>query len=242
MQKEKINQIILVIVLMILLIAFAFIGISGFNWLQTMYHLSIHEVFILSIILPVFIMSPLIILILLHTKKISNKVKSLLETQAIKRNGLISRGFLSIYPKLTFTYNTNEIQVFSMPGGKNSPPWTYIKVKFDMPIDKTMFVHGNTQIGIKIQKTLKMQDIQIGADVFDDKCTIKGNDEYYIRNLLNFSIQEMILSILQFNPNILLKNNLLEIRIPSIIQDEASYEKLIDVALKIADRIKEMKI
>lgn len=197
-----------------------------------------HNLFLFSLILALILM--LILFLIYHTRR-SNKLKRALEAQAIKRNGTLTGGFLVSYPKLSFSHNTNEVAVYSVPGGRYTPPYTHVSVKLPIPINQKIRIY-NEKITGKIGKALGMQDIQIDSDSFDNQFMIKGTDEYYVRNLLTFNIQDMILSISKYKPLILINNQTLKISVPDVITDDYAYDQLINTTLKIIDRIKEIKL
>jgi|GEM_PF-1604851 len=200
----------------------------------------------LFVIIVTFLLILGLISIILGNNAILNYNKSFLENQAIKRNGTVSRKFL-FYPKLNFSYNTNRVEVFVIPKAAGNiytahgRSWVYIRVKLNIQTNKMMFVCGD-KFQVKIRRALKMQNITVGSTFFDKSYMIKGDDEDYIKNLLDFNTQKMILSIIEFNPLIILRNNLLEMRIPDEIRDNAILDKQIDIVLEITDRINKMKV
>lgn len=117
--------------------------------------------------------------ILYHTRRIKNKkTKRILELQVVKRNGSVSKSWFYGFSSLIFNYNTNEVALYTVPGGRYSPPRTYLKIIFQPPMPQKMFIYKGG-VASKIGKTLGMQDIQIGIDSFDREVIIKGSDEFF---------------------------------------------------------------
>jgi len=166
------------------------------------------------------------------------KIKRVLEVQAIKRNGELQGLFRGSYPVLKFNHNSEQVKVYSTPGGRNTPPCTYVCVTLSLPVSHHMRLYKEG-FGSKIGKKLGMQDIQVGIDSFDRDIMVKGSDEFFIRNILTYGIQDLVLRIINnHRADIILDRNRLRIIVQKIVYDETTYDDLIDPALKIADQIK----
>ena len=135
-----------------------------------------HDFYIIFIFLLIILTTALFILY--HTKRIK-KTKRILELQALKRNGSVSKSWFYGSSSLTFNYNTDEVTLYTVPGGRYSPPCTYLKIIFQPAITQKMFIQKEG-IASKIGKTLGMQDIQIGIDAFDREVIIIDTDEFFI--------------------------------------------------------------
>ena len=92
----------------------------------------------------------------------------------------------------------------------------------------------------KIGKAIGMQDIQIGTDFFGKEVIIKDSDEYFIRSFLTYDIQEKILLIIEkLRERIILNKEKLEISFTDILNDELLCDELINLRLRLVEKIKE---
>lgn len=173
-------------------------------------------------------------------KKGKELVKSL-ESQAIKRRGEIQKRTFR-YPVLRFYYKSNQVKVYSVPGGRNTPPYTYVIVVLSTPVSQHMHLYKEG-FASKIGKKLGMQDIQVGVDSFDREVMVKGSDELFVRKILTYKVQDPILKIINnHRAFVFLNGNILRIGVPKLVYDEFTYDELIDTALKMVDQIEEMHI
>jgi len=170
-----------------------------------------------------------------------NKLKKVLEKQAIKRNGVVNSVFGGLsYPYLIFSYNFNEFKIYSVPGGKNRPPFTYVHVTL---VNSTIHHMRLYKEGFssKIGKKLGMQDIEVGIDSFDNDIIIKGSDENFIRSLLIYKVQDKVLKIIRnHKASITLNQNRLVIFVQKVVYEDFVYDDLIDTAMAIIDQFKEI--
>jgi len=190
-------------------------------------------IFILSMI-PV----ALIVMLIFRIRKL----REILNTLAIQRNGNATKGNIFFYPVLTFYHGNNKIEVYSRSGQIRSrhyasPPYTYVKVKLANPIEQDFRVFKQDMV-LKIGKILGMQDITIGADHFDEEVIIKATDESFIKNILTTSIQDRLLTIIEkYKAHVYLYKNTLSIDVPDIIYKEEEYNDLIDTTIQIVKKI-----
>ena len=191
------------------------------------------------IFLPtILFLSVIIILVLTFSYKRARKLRNVLENIAIKRNGKLSNPWGKFgFPRLEFGYNSNLLKIYSVPGGRYSPPLTFIEVNLTFNTNQHMelYKEGFTS---KVDKKLGAQDIEIGLDSFDKDIMIKGSDELFVRNILTYEIQDFVLKIVKnYNTKIRLDYDKLEVYAKKIIYEEYIYEELINTALMITDRI-----
>ena len=173
-----------------------------------------------------------------HSKRVA-KLKQIYNSQALKRRGVVSESFLAGYPKLKFNYNSNEVKIYTISGGRYSPPHTYFEITFYPPISQRMIIYKESYAS-KIGKAIGMQDIQIGTDFFDKDVIIKDSDEYFIRSFLTYDIQEKILLIIEkLRERIILNKEKLEISFTDILNDELLCDELINLRLRLVEKIKE---
>jgi len=102
-----------------------------------------------------------------------------------------------------------------------------------------MKIYSET-IASEIGKKLGMQDIQIGRSEFDEKFMVKGNDEFFVRNFLTSNVQDKLLTLRSHKPVITLDDNGLMVNVPRVLKTEEAYDRLIDSALMIIDRLNEI--
>lgn len=196
------------------------------------------SIFILIIIGIIVIVTVIAVIFSIRTK---NKIRQVLEGQAIKRNGEVTSVFGGFgYPQLNFEYDFNKFKVFSVPGGKNRPSFTYVNVTL---VNSTIHHMRLYKEGFasRIGKKLGMQDIEVGIDSFDNNIMIKGSDENFIRSLLIYKVQDKVLKIIRnHKASITLKQNRLIIFVNKIVYEDFVYDDLIDTAIGIVDQLKEI--
>jgi len=191
---------------------------------------------------PIFLIAILGIGGIIFAVRRIKKLKRALEVQAIKRSGEVQNSFGGLgYPVLRFNHNSNQVKVYSVPGSKNSPPYTYVVVYLSLPVVQYMRLYKEG-FGSKIEKKLGMQDIQIGIESFDENVIIKSSDEFFVRSILTFEVQDLVLKIINnHRADIILDKNELKIIVQKIVYDEATYDELINVATAILDQLEKMK-
>lgn len=192
----------------------------------------------LIILFPIFIFILVTVVAIAFSYRTRKKLRRVLNNLAIKRNGEVTSKFGGLgYPVLRFDYKYNRVEVYSIPGSKNSPPYTYIKVELYSPINEYMHLYKEGFVS-RIGKKLGTQDIEVGLDSFDNDIMVKGSDEFFVRNILNYEIQDLVLKIInKYKASIILKKNKLTIIVQTIVYEEFIYEELINTALRITDRI-----
>lgn len=84
------------------------------------------------------------------------------------------------------------------------------------------------------------KEVEIGSDYFDSRFVIKGNNQDMIRDLLDYRIQEKIIDAEHLYPIISLDNGEIEIKVNTILEDETSIEKLINLVTSMIDRLDEL--
>ena len=91
-----------------------------------------------------------------------------------------------------------------------------------------------------MQKALGATDVQLGIEEFDNEYQIKTDDEFFVRNLLNFTLQQYLLEMKQEKPRINLEGTRLAIQVPRVIKTEEQYDHLFDLAYAFSDRIQDL--
>ena len=139
--------------------------------------------------LPVFLPFIVLVVVFFVFRSRAGEIKKHLEFQALKRNGEVkSRGFI-FYPSLSIPQESGEILVFSMPGGKNSPPHTY--VTSDIPSARNYKIKICREYKIFGVGTVFGQDIKINDPIFDEAFIIQGSDEMIVRGCATTSRQRI---------------------------------------------------
>ncbi|HEC80982.1 MAG TPA: hypothetical protein ENI42_00950, partial [Thermoplasmatales archaeon] len=156
----------------------------------------------------------------------------------MKRNGKVN-GFLSTL-RLTFPYKNHTIVVSTSPGGRYSPPFTRVDVEVNNKSNKNLTIYDETWSS-SLGKLFGVKEVQLGIDSFDNKFVIKGDDTYFIQNLLTLQIQDKLLNLHPLHPTLRLHRNKLSLTVPTVLSDEASIDVLLDTTLLIVDRLNELK-
>jgi len=179
-----------------------------------------------------------IIIVIYFGIKRDSRLKKNLEQQALKRNGVVKKGKFFTYSRLIFSQNGNEITVYSIPGGKNSPPHTYITCDLSSLRDYKIKICREYRIfGIG---TVFGQDIKLNNPNFDENYVIQGSDEMIVRQFLTQDIQENILKFKENKPILEIKKNKFKFYVPYIPKDEQQYDQLIDTGLILIKRARKM--
>ena len=177
-----------------------------------------------------------IFFIFIYNNKIT-KVYNFYNTQALKRKGIASKGFLLSYPKLYFSYKDKDISVFTILGGRYSPPISKLTVNSFSISNKNLIVYKEGFLS-KFGKSLGVQDIEIGIDSFDSKFIIKGSDELFIRNILSFDIQDKMLRIIhKLNAEVYFDGNSILISFPYYVKKDSDLDDLINLSISLSDKI-----
>ncbi len=164
------------------------------------------------------------------------KQKKLLEEQMFKRNGkVVSVGFFT-FPKLLFNYYGYDTTLYSTPGGRNRPPYTYASslFRFSRDVRLTLYSEG---VFTKLGKLIGMQDIQIGNTEFDNTFIVKGSEEFFVKRFLTPKVQQKLLSLKDKNPYLQMTQDKLVLRITYIPKDTEDYDNFIDTALSLLESL-----
>ena len=70
---------------------------------------------------------------------------------------------------------------------------------------------------------------------------IKGSDEYFVRSILTYKVQDYVLKIIKnHKANITLNQNRLVILVQKVVYEDYVYDDLINAAMTIIDQLKEI--
>jgi len=180
----------------------------------------------------------IIILSLVFSFRRYKKIKDIMQNLALKRNGTVEGYFF--HPVLVFPYHDLSVRVSSRQGSKNSPPETRVHTTLNNNLPSKVVIYKESIVS-GLGKLVGMQDIQIGSDEFDKEFIIRGDDEQFVINLINYGIQNKLLGIKKEKPHVSIVGNSLDVYVQIFLKNEESYDQLIDIALAFVDRIKELK-
>ena len=170
--------------------------------------------------------------ILAYKKKV---LMTLYRKQATKRNGRV-KSLLFLFPKLILFNNSGEISIIHNPGGKNSPPITYMKCTLNSRKNYKFSISPENAL-VKFGKSFGLKDIQIGNSEFDESFLIRSNDDLIVRSFLAPEIQESILEIEEHFPRINFENQSFNFSISGWIDEENKLDQFIEAGLKMIEKV-----
>jgi len=142
-----------------------------------------------------------------------------MENQALKRNGTVVGTFL--LPQLKFQYRDLPILVTSVPGSKTHSAKTEVNVTLTRPVPSPVTIYRES-LSSCVGITFGAKDIQLGSDEFDREFRIKADDELFVKNLLNLSIQNRILDVRHEKPYIFLNGTWLTVYFPKMLRTDSN--------------------
>ena len=178
-------------------------------------------------LLPIVVGGGVLLLIIYANRHRGGKVKAVLEPLAQRKGGRVGEPGLFSYPKLTYQVDNVEIEMFSRPGSRNSPPFTYVRFQRQSQLKFSIY---NESFVSSLGKMIGLSEIQINNREFDDAFVLKSDSEMMFRQLLTANLQQKILPLKNMRPNIQLKDGRFELRIPKIPNTEMEYEVLLSAA------------
>ena len=191
--------------------------------------LSFLSILVIALVLATF-------LILMNRRR--KRLIQVLQRIAEKRGGEITK-YPIIYPSLQFIHDGARIIIRFEPGSRHSPPKTILQAFHNISLNHKVIIYRETILS-RIAKTFGMKDIQMGSEEFDNKFIVKGDDEYFTYNLLDYEIQEKLIGIWHLAPHIYLSQNLVDITVLGLLEKEEDYGMMIDLAIALLNKIKEL--
>jgi len=171
----------------------------------------------------------------IHLRRFSS-VKRIFKSQALKRNGRISRHFMSY--TLSFSYNDHYYSVSEYAGSRYQRAYSRVETKVKKIIECWFEISSESLVSA-VGKKLGSQDIQIGVSDFDGQFMMKGSDERFVTKFLTYNVQDKLLMLRRFKPKITLENNKLIVTVPRVLKKEEDYDLLIENAFALVDRLEE---
>ena len=154
----------------------------------------------------------------------------------MKRNGTVVGSFL--LPVLKFPYHDLPVVVTSVPGTKYRTAKTEVNITLrTLTADLKIMTES---LGTRLGKAFGASDVILNSEEFDREFLIKTQDESFIRNLLDFTLQSKLLGMKQEKPRISLEGTWLAVTVPRVINNEERYDQLFDLAFSIVDRIEHL--
>jgi hypothetical protein len=188
-------------------------------------------VFYLCIIIVIF---PVIIVLSLWRYR---NIKRLMENQALKRNGTVNGSFL--LPHLKFSYKDLPVLVTSVPGSRYRRAKTEVNITLLRPLPSNLTITPES-IATRVGKKLWILEIQLGSDEFDREFLLQSKDELFMKNILNYTIQNKLLEMKNEKPSVSLHGTWLTVHVPKVVKTEEDYDQLFDLSFAFVDRIYEL--
>ena len=194
-----------------------------------------------SSVLILLVLFPIIIAIIYfgtkRLRKLDLEYKRILEGQALKHNGTIVNGGNFSYPCLNIQADGYEILVYSVHGGKSSPPSTFVKTEADFLKDTEIKIY--CEYHIPVLKALAGQEIETNNPEFDKAFFIKGNHEAIVRKLLTLENQKKLLDLKKYSPLLEVKKGAFFLSIRCIPETDEKFGHLIDTGIALLKRLKD---
>jgi hypothetical protein len=182
-----------------------------------------------------FVILPVMFFVIHRTQQ---KRQSLLQNQASKRGGSVSRRYFFEPYKLNFQDEGCDFEAWFHSGNKNSPSRTVIQSKL-ANVSDFGFAIKPENLGLGILKIFGYQDYQIGNEKFDSKFIISTDNEIRLRNFLSFEVQQELLNTKTGRPSVSFENSVLEVLVPTIADSDEELDELINLTQALTTRLKD---
>jgi len=154
-----------------------------------------------------------------------------LEQQAAKRGGRVKKGGLFSYPRLILSIGGADVEIYSTPGGKNTPPHTHVQYSLPNAVNYKLALRREIRLfGVGM---VFGQDIKINNPEFDNAYIIRGDDEGIVRSFLSSEIQTALLALKSKYPSLDINGSKFQFTISGIPSDEQGFDQLIDTGFHL---------
>lgn len=165
----------------------------------------------------------------------SSSIKEALEPLARRKSAAVSDGGLWSLPRMEYSVQGVAIELFSQPGSKNRPPYTF--VRFERPCGFSFNIYRESFVS-SLGKMVGLGEVEIGNAEFDAAYVLKSDSEMRLRQLLSHELQHKLLQLKNMKPSLRLSGERFEMRIPSIPRDTAGFEMLTDTVELLLTELK----
>ncbi|MBI5193071.1 MAG: DUF3137 domain-containing protein [Nitrospirae bacterium] len=200
----------------------------------------------MSIYLILIIAIVLIIVVSAFVKGRANKgMLQALKRQAVKRGGDVKGGTLLYYPRLSLEFDGVSFIISAMPGGGTRGrrgDMTY--VDFSVPSLQDQFfriMRKSESVQSAIDSLLSVKEIKIGNEEFVRMFKVKGNDEYFISEILFPEIQNDLMKCTNKQLDIKFEKGRFLLSIDGIATSDQDYDKVIETSVLFLNRLKKYK-
>ena len=188
-----------------------------------------------SVWILVFIGIVIISIVIAYYQK--KKQQEILQYQAEKRNGRIEKGNFLAPDRLVLPFGSQELQVYSIPGGKNRPSKTIAELRNNnTPFPQIKIVRNN--LFQKALETFGRERFLSGDEEFDKTFVVQADDNGSARRALPYEIQKSLLEMASKSPSIEISPQNFKLIILRVIRDSEGYDLFIDTALAILNKLK----
>lgn len=170
-------------------------------------------------------------------KKRKRVLEEIFNRQALKYNGIVEGGGFLGTPHLKIRYKHAKTELFIDARRKQN--FTVFSAIFYVSVPYKVRIYREYRfLGIG---TVFGQDVKIHNPEFDEAFVIQGTDETIVRHFLTMDIQSKLLLMKDDNPVVEIQDGILEICIPRILEEDRTYESLLEVGLAMVEKAWEIK-
>ncbi len=205
------------------------------------------DYFGLSIIIIIGII--IILLIIWMFNRFNKSTSEVMNEFALKYNGEIVKGnkITGQQTGLKFQYNEFNITLSSASRSKSEISYTKVEAKFNPIKEITIHLYSKSILNylkqwFNIVETWKLEKIIFGFSDFDKLFTVKSNDGTLAHSIFTINIQNNLINIKKYNPNVILETNIIKILCPFVFNREKEYSSFLDIIFLLCDRIKELNL
>ncbi len=191
----------------------------------------------------IFIQSAIILVILacaiFFAQQERQRYEKLFEEIAKKRNGKVIKSSFLFDPKLSLDEFDIQTEIFTTPGGKNSPPHTHFQSQLRLPRNVRITIYRESPLS-RIGKIFGVQDILTHEEAFDRCFIVKGSDTGFVLSLLTPEIRRHLLDWKFFYPRVTLDQGQFHMKIATRLREQERFDDFIATGLVILKKIAEL--